>query len=125
MRCLGPVSRVESLALHFEIRLDVNFGGFHVDMSKEIFDHDERNTGLEKVHGLCVSHGMRADPHARQSRHGACGPSQILQQNVSGAVPAQSAPLPVLQEWLLFVELTPLGAQELADELSGLRQQWA
>jgi hypothetical protein len=63
---------------------------------------------------------MRADAHARQSRHGACSPSQILLQNVSGAVPAQSASLPVLQEWLLFVELTPFGAQELADEISGL-----
>jgi hypothetical protein len=71
-----------------------------------------------------VSHGMGTDPHAGQGRHGACGPAQVLQQNVSRAVPAQSAAPPVLQEWLLVVELTSLGGQEMADELCGLRQQW-
>ena len=50
---------------------------------------------------------------------------KLLQQNVSSAVPAQPAAPPVLQEWLLFVELTPLGAQELSDQPCGLRQQWA
>jgi hypothetical protein len=94
-------------------------------MSKEIFDHDEGNAGLEKVHCLCMSHGMGTDSHACQSGHGGCGPAQVLQQNVSSAVPAQPAAPPVLQEWLLFVELTPPGAQELSDQPCGLRQQWA
>src|ERR1017187_7463548 len=35
-------------------------------MSKEIFDHDEGNAGLEKVHCLCMSHGMGTDSHACQ-----------------------------------------------------------
>ena len=95
------------------------------DLVREIFDHDEGNAGLEKVHCLCMSHGMGTDSHACQSGHGGCGPAQVLQQNVSSAVPAQPAAPPVLQEWLLFVELTPLGAQELSDQPCGLRQQWA
>src|SRR6266404_6094849 len=36
-----------------------------------------------------------------------------------------SAAPPVLQEWLLVVELTPLGGQELSDQPCGLGQQWA
>ena len=90
-------------------------------MSKEIFNHDKGNAGLEKVHGLCMSHGMGTDSHACQSGHGGCGPTQVLKQNVSRAVPAQAAAPPVLQEWLLVVELTSVGGQELADELCGLR----
>ena len=111
----GAVCRVESLALHLEICLDVDFGGLHVDMSEEIFDHNERNAGLEKVHCLCVSHGMGTDSHAGQRGHGGCGPAQVLQQNVSCAVPAQSAAPPVLQKWLLVVELTPCSRKELSD----------
>src|ERR1022692_525300 len=64
-------------------------------------------------------------PTRAKSGHGGCGPAQVLQQNVSSAVPAQPAAPPVLQEWLLFVELTPPGAQELSDQPCGLRQQWA
>ena len=55
MGWLGAVCRIESLAFHFEVGLNVDFGGFHIDMSKEIFDHDKGNAGLEKVHGLCMS----------------------------------------------------------------------
>ena len=112
---LGAVCRVESLAFHLEVRLNVDFGGLHIDVSKEIFDHDEGNAGLEKVHGLCMSHGMGTDSHACQRGHGGCGPAQVLQQNVSCAVPAQSAAPPVLQEWLLVVELTPRSRKELSD----------
>ena len=64
---VGAVCRVESLAFHLEVRLNVDFGGLDIDMSKEIFDHDEGNAGLEKVHGLCMSHGMGTDSHACQS----------------------------------------------------------
>jgi hypothetical protein len=56
---------------------------------------------------------MGTDPHA----------AQVFQQNVSSAVPAESLSPPVLQEWLLFVYLTPLSAQKLPHEPSGLRQQ--
>jgi len=35
--------RVESLAFHLKVRLNVDFGGLHIDMPKEIFDHDEGN----------------------------------------------------------------------------------
>jgi hypothetical protein len=55
LRRWGAVCRVERLAFHFEVRLNVDFSGLHIDMSKEILDHDEGNTGLEKVHGLCMS----------------------------------------------------------------------
>ena len=46
--CLRSVCQVEGFALHLEIRLHVDFGGLHVHMAKEIFDHDERNAGLEQ-----------------------------------------------------------------------------
>ena len=116
MRRLGTVCRVESLAFHLQVRLNIDFGGLHIDVSKEIFDHDEGNAGLEKVQGLCMSHGMGTDSQACQRGHGGRGPAQVLQQNVSCAVPAQSAAPPVLQEWLLVVELTSLGRQELLDQ---------
>lgn len=122
---MRTVCRVESFTLHLEVRLDVDFSGLHIDMSKEIFDHDEGNAGLEKVHCLCRSHGMGTDSHARQSGHGGRGPTQVLQQNVSSTVPSQSTAPPVLQEWLLVIELTPLGGQELSDEPCRLWQQWA
>ena len=115
MRRLWAVCRVESLAFHLEVRLNVDFGGLHIDMPKEIFDHDKGNAGLEKVHGLCMSHGMGTDSDACQHGHGGCGPAQVLQQNVSCAVATQSAAPPVLQEWLLVVELTPRSRQELSD----------
>ena len=76
-------------------------------MPKEIVDHDEGNAGLEKVHSLCMPHGVGADSHTCQSGHSIRGPAQVLQQNVSRAVSAQAASLPVLQEWLVVVELTP------------------
>ena len=52
---MWAVCRVESLAFHFEIRLNVDFGGLHIDMTKEILDHDEGNARLKKVHGLCMA----------------------------------------------------------------------
>src|ERR1022692_3241520 len=70
------IERRAGPAFHLEIRLNVDFGGLHIgiDMSNKIFDHDEGNAGLEKVHCLCMSHGMGTDSHACQSGHGGCGP---------------------------------------------------
>ena len=86
-----------------------------IDMSKEIFDHDKGNARLEKVHGLCVSHSMGTDSHSCQRGHGGCASAQVLQQNVSCAVPPQSTAPPVLKEWLWVVELTPRSRKVLSD----------
>src|ERR1017187_8138913 len=61
-----------------------------------------------------MSHGMGTDSHTRQGGHGACGPTQVLQQNVSSAVSAQSVSPAVLQERLLFVGVDALRRTETA-----------
>ena len=94
-------------------------------MSKEVFDHDEGNAGLKKVHCLCVSHGMGTDSHSCQSGHGGSGPAQVLQQNVSRAVSPQSHASPVLEQWFVAIGTVTVRGEELTNELSRLWQQRA
>jgi hypothetical protein len=57
------------------IRLDIDFGGLQIDATEEVFDHDEGNTGLEKMHRFGVPHGVWTDADTSQRRHGTCGPA--------------------------------------------------
>ena len=47
---LRAVCRLKGFALHFEIRLHIDFGGLHVYVAKKILHHHERNTGLKEMH---------------------------------------------------------------------------
>jgi hypothetical protein len=51
--------------------------------------------------------------------------AQVLKENVASAMSAQSGSAPVLKQGLLVIETTPAGREELANELSRLRQQGA
>jgi hypothetical protein len=68
--------------------LDIDLGGLQIDVTEEVFDHDEGNTGLQKMHRFGVPHSVRTDPDTSQRWHGTCGPPQVLQQNVPSTVPA-------------------------------------
>ena len=49
------------LALHADIDLDVHLRGFYVGMAEEVLNRDERNAGLQQMHGLGVPDGVWAD----------------------------------------------------------------
>src|ERR1700694_5651631 len=75
------------------------------------------------MHRLCVTHGMWTDSRTCQGGHRADGPAQVLKEDVSSPMSAQTGAAPVLKERLLFVETTPLGTQELANQRGRLWQQ--
>src|SRR5579859_2034025 len=87
----GNLRRVRHImryrASSHSMRLDDRRG---IDMSKEIFDHDEGNAGLEKVHCLCIAEaGLMS-----VQRHGAWAPVRTSGSPHRSAPDGNSAPAP-------------------------------
>ena len=126
MRRLRTSCRLKGLALHFEIGLHVDFGGFHVHVAKEILHHHERNAGLKKVHAFGVPHGMGADcsdapDWAWNWRLGASTSAECIARRVGPTAALARSGATALGHRVL----TPIRSEELTDELSRLWQQRA
>ena len=95
---VGDPARVRASRFIAEIDLDVHLGRLHVGMAEKILDGDQRNAGLEQVHGLGVSEGVWADAGSTETRHRRACAVEVLHQQVAGAMARQRLPVAIAKQ---------------------------
>src|SRR3954453_20420730 len=119
----GRSDQGQGLAFHRQIDLDVHLGRLHIDVAEKILDRDQWHAGLEQVHGLRVSKGVRTDATTVQTRHGRAGAPEALHQQIACAMACESIASTIGDERGVVIGAASRMRQEVRHEPSRLWEQ--